>query len=242
MFYNNKMQANIDNLQKTGLPKNEATIYLELLKQGELSANHLAKKIGMDRTLTYTVLNNLIEKGLVSYTKKQNKKFFMAENPKHLLNPIKKQETLIKNLIPELSKIKKQKDSGYEINVYEGKDGFRTMIRKIKENKKYCSFGATGRAYDQLYEISAIAKEIDKKGFSSRTIAHPKNRNHPMTQFKNQKFRFLEIESEATTMITGEYVSIHLLKHKPLLIVIKNKDIAKTYQDHFEFLWKIAKK
>ncbi len=242
MFYNNKMEASIDNLQKAGLPRNEAKTYLELLKQGELSANELSKKLGTDRTLTYSILNNLIEKGLISYIKKQNKKYFQAEPPENLLHPIKKKEIFINDLIPTLSKIKKQKDSEYEIKVYEGKDGFRTILRRILKNKQYCAFGATGRAYDQLYEFAPIAKQLDKIGFSSRTIAHPKHKNHPMTQFKNQKFRYLDIASEATTMISGDYVSIHLLKHKPLLIIIKNSEIAQTYQNYFEFLWKIAKK
>ena len=62
-----------DKLREAGLTGNESKVYYELLKKGQLSANQLAKNIGMDRTLTYTVLNHLIEKGMVSYTIKSNK-------------------------------------------------------------------------------------------------------------------------------------------------------------------------
>ena len=48
-----------EKLQQAGLTGNEAKVYLELLKKGELSASDVAKKISMDRTLTYTVLNHL---------------------------------------------------------------------------------------------------------------------------------------------------------------------------------------
>jgi len=65
-----------DKLRKSGLTGNEAKVYFELLRKGSMSANDLSKKIGMDRTLTYTVLNHLIEKGLVNYVIKKNKKFF----------------------------------------------------------------------------------------------------------------------------------------------------------------------
>jgi|APSaa5957512576_1039674.scaffolds.fasta_scaffold00031_15 HTH-type transcriptional regulator, sugar sensing transcriptional regulator len=236
------MLANIENLQKAGLPRNEAKVYLELLKQGELSANELSKKLGMDRTLTYGVINNLIEKGLINYIKRENKKIFRAEPPENLLNPLRKKRIFIKDLIKGLSKIKEKKDSDYEVKIYEGGDGFRTILRGIQKNKEYCSFGATGRAYDQIYEFAPIAKKLDKEGFTSRSIAHPKHKNHPMTKFKNQKFRYLDIESEATTIITGDYVSIHFLKNKPLLIMIKNKEIADTYRNYFNYLWKIAKK
>ena len=70
------MEGIEEKLRKAGLTGNEAKVYLELLRKGALSANDLAKKISMDRTLTYTVLNHLIEKGLVNYVIKEKKKFF----------------------------------------------------------------------------------------------------------------------------------------------------------------------
>ena len=90
-----------EKLQKAGLTGNEAKIYLELLKNGELSANAIAKNIGMDRTLTYTVLNHLIEKGQVNYVVKENKKFFSCSNPDNLINRLKAAEIMVLDLISE---------------------------------------------------------------------------------------------------------------------------------------------
>ena len=61
-----------EKIQEAGLTGNEARVYLELIKKGELTANQIARNISMDRTLTYTVLNHLIEKGQVSYVIKEN--------------------------------------------------------------------------------------------------------------------------------------------------------------------------
>jgi len=63
----------LEKLQQAGLTGNESRVYLELVKKGELSANQIAKNLGMDRTLTYTVLNHLVEKGQTSYIIKENK-------------------------------------------------------------------------------------------------------------------------------------------------------------------------
>ena len=104
-----------DKLRIAGLTGNEAKVYAQLLKKGSLSANELAKKIGIDRTLTYTVLNHLIERGLVNYVIKKNKKFFEAADPENLLNPIKEKEAFIKDLIPELRRIEKLKEVTQEI-------------------------------------------------------------------------------------------------------------------------------
>ena len=228
-------------LQKAGLTGNESKVYLELLRRGSLSANEVAKKISMDRTLAYTVLNHLIEKGLVNYVIKNNKKFFEAADPENLMNKIKEKESFVSDLIPELEKLEKIKETTQEVNIYEGKEGVRTLMREIIKSKSFCSFGATGRAYDILYELPSIAKELSKKGFSARIILNSEYKQHPMIKIKTIQSRFLDIKSEATTSIFGDKVAIHMIKQKPIVIIIKNKEIAESYQNHFEVLWKAAK-
>jgi sugar-specific transcriptional regulator TrmB len=236
------MEGYEERLVQSGLTGNEAKVYLELLRQGELSANEVAKKIGMDRTLAYTILNHLIEKGMVNYVIKSNKKFFDAVNPENLLSPLKEKEIFIKNLIGELSNIKKQKDSPYEINIYEGKQGLRNLLNIIIKHKEMCSFGATGRAYELFYDTPIRLKELEKKGYSARIISSPEHKSRVEIGYKNIKVKYLNLKSQATTSIFGDYVSIHILTQKPFIILIKNKEIAESYRNHFEVLWKIAKK
>jgi sugar-specific transcriptional regulator TrmB len=226
-----------EKLQRAGLTGNEAKIYLELLKNGELSANQIARSIGMDRTLVYTVLNHLIEKGQVNYIIKSNKKFFSCSNPENLMNPLKATEVMILDLIKELKEVKKEEKHQTEINVYEGKEALRSVYHLFKQHKEMLSFGATGRAYDYLYESPALTKELIKKGVKGRIITSKKHGEHPMAKIKSINVRYADYESEATTTIFGDYVMIHLIKDKPIIILIKNKDISESYKKHFEVLW-----
>src|SRR3989344_3753845 len=114
-----------EKLKEAGLTGNEARAYLELTRRGQLSANQISKNIGMDRTLTYTVLNNLIEKGMANYVIQGNKKRFNASSPENLLNPLKEQEAYIQDLLPDLKSIKKFVGIVQETSVYEGKEGVR---------------------------------------------------------------------------------------------------------------------
>ena len=229
-----------EKLQQAGLTGNEAKVYLELLKKGQLSANQIAKNIGMDRTLTYTVLNHLIEKGQVSYLIKKGKKLFSCSNPENLLNSIKAKEVLVSDLIKDLKKIKKQEQQETQIDVYEGVEGIRTFVRQYEKEKHFDSFGSTGRAYDLLFESPAIAKEAEKRKTSARIILGSKYRGHEFTKLKNLQVKFLDIQSEATTCIFKDKISIHLIKEKPIVIIIKNKDIADSYRNYFEVLWRHA--
>jgi HTH-type transcriptional regulator, sugar sensing transcriptional regulator len=230
-----------EKLTHAGLTGNESKTYLQLLKSNELTANELSKIISTDRTLTYAILNRLIEKGLVSYKTKQNKKFFKAEKPENLLNPIKKKEILTKDLISELNKIQKEINLPYEVKIFEGKEGLRTLMHLILKYKKFVSFGGTGRAYDSIYEAQALVKTIKKGEFLGKMIIQEKYRGHEVTKQKIIQTKYSTTKSEATTVIFGDYVSIHLLTQKPLIILIQNKEIAESYQNHFQELWKLAK-
>ena len=112
-------------LQDIGLSKNESIIYIELLSNGEISANDLAKKISFDRTLCYQLLNKLIEKGLIQSYVKQNKKIFNITETKDLLRPIKKKEEQAEELIVALEKLKSK-------TIKEEQNLFNAFFLKVK--------------------------------------------------------------------------------------------------------------
>jgi sugar-specific transcriptional regulator TrmB len=229
-------------LQEIGLTGNESKVYEKLLKTGLVSANELSKKISMDRTLTYQILNNLIEKGLVKFVKKDNKKFFEATSPENLLNPIKEKEALAEDLIPLLNNIKTTKSTSFEVNLYEGREGLKAFMKELLKHKDACGFGGTGRAYNEFYESPRWVKEFEKKKIKFRLIVPQEFKGHIMEKAKFMNIKYLNLKSEATTTIVGDMVSIHLIKEKPHIVVIKNKEIAESYRNHFEVLWKQAKK
>lgn len=235
------MEELIEDLKVAGLTGNESKVYLGLTKIGEASANELAKNLGLDRTLIYTILNHLMEKGLVSYVIKSNKKFFSASEPQNLLNKIKKEERIIKKVIEKLKPIKTINKPLPKVNIYDGKDGLRTFLRLLIKNKKISAFGATGKLYDSLFEAEALAKEL-KESLLIRIIASNKYRAHPIKKIKGVKVRYLDADNEATTTIFGDYIALHLLIDKPFIITIKNKEIAQGYLNYFNLLWKIAKR
>jgi len=75
-----------------------------------------------------------------------------------------------------------------------------------------------------------------------RIIMGKKYRHHESLKFlKNVKIKSLDIQTEATTSIFNDYVSIHMIKGKPIVILIKNKDIAQSYRNYFEWMWKRAR-
>jgi len=232
-----------EKLQEAGLTGNESKVYLNLIKYGESSANQISKTISMDRTLTYSVLNNLIEKGQVGHIIKDKKKIFSITNPDNLLNNLKSKEIIVNDLIKELHQIKPQQNSETQIQILEGKQGIRTLISIAFKEKSFASFGSTGEIYFKLYEMPHLAKQIIKNKIDVRILGDKKYEKTIPFNVSGIKYRYLNISSKATTSIFGDYVSIHLAKDQPktIIILIKNKEIAKSYLNHFNWMWKLAK-
>ena len=109
-------------------------------------------------------------------------------------------------------------------------------------SKDICIFGATGKSYDILkFEIPHMVKKSQKMDLNGRMITSKQFKNHEMTKLPNIKVKYLEeIKSPATTTIYADNVAIHILSDKPIIVMIKNKGIAESYRNYFEFLWKQA--
>ncbi|MFC1723621.1 TrmB family transcriptional regulator [Nanoarchaeota archaeon] len=233
-----------DRLKRAGLTGNESKVYLELLKRGELNGSELAKKVTLDRSLTYTLLNNLVDKGLVSYVIKKKKRFFRATDPSNLVTPIETKLMEIKNLIPELKEIEKLATIPQAVRVYEGKEGMKILLQEMLRAGELLFFGGSYRSYDVLkWEMPHYEKLIKKISFPIRGIVHKSYLNHPGMDLPSSDIRFLEdVKSDATTTIFGDSIAIHVLLEKPFVIIIKNKIVNQGYRNYFEFMWKHAKR
>ena len=242
VFFFDCMSDIISQLENADLTSNEAKAYLKLLEFKEINANELSKKISVDRSLTYAILNKLQDKGLVNYKIKNSKKYFSASKPLNLLNDLKEKQAIITDLIPELEKIQFNEEQESAVEIYEGKSGLRSWINLIMKEKEYFAFGMTGKAYYELYEMPRLVKEFISKKIKGKLIGYEKADKKSKTYKLGFEYKYLPFKTTASTSIFGDYVSIHHIAEKPLIIVIKNKEIARSYKNLFIYLWGVAKK
>ena len=72
-------------LEELGLTKNEAIIYVFLLKTGETTTGKIIKETQIVNSQVYETLNSLISRGLVSYSVQKDGKHFSACDPKKFI-------------------------------------------------------------------------------------------------------------------------------------------------------------
>ena len=231
-------------LLSLGLTKTEAQIYVNLLELGPSLVGIISKKTGLHRRSLYDALERLINKGLVSYITTNNRKYFEAADPNHLLELQREQEHRIKDLLPELNLKKQMAKDNNETTFFRGVNGLKSVFNdQLKEKQEILVFGASMDVSHLLkYYLPHYDKARKKYNIPVKIIydlsAKPSiPKNIPLLKVK---FLPKQYASPASTNIYGNKVAILLWEEEPLAIVIKNKKIADAYRSFFSLLWKTA--
>lgn len=241
------MDENI--LDNIGLSKNEARVYIALLEIGISTVTSIAKKSRVHRTNVYDVIERLVQKGLISYIIKDDKKYFEATDPNNLLSVLKQKEDKLKDILPQLLLVKRLSKKT-EIKVYEGVIAARnTFLSFLEIGEPIYMYGTIKGIKNILGEhiLDRFQKERIEKKIPQKIIY-----NHDATERINElkKLPLIEIkalpkefDSPMSTNICGDIVYFRLYDRDPTLIIwIKSKDIADVYKKYFQIMWRIAKK
>jgi len=234
-----------ENLIRIGLTNREAEAYLALLQSQEALASEISEKTRESRSHIYDTLKSLIEKGLASYVIKNNKKYFRPAPPEKLISYLKEKENLIQKILPNLQELYKPKIKKPIVEVFDGKEGIKTVLNDIlKVNKEWLCLGSTGKSKEIIpYFLEHLHKQRIKQKISLRAIYNDDKlgrlRSKEVSKMPYSKVKFMKKLSPSTTYIYGDRVVIILWeKEKLLAIMIKDESIAKSYKEFFEVIWK----
>ncbi len=242
----------IEALKEFGLAEKEAKIYLANLELGEVTANDLAVKSDLPRTLVYDLLEKLIAKGLVSYSIKNKKKYFLAADPKEFLRIVKEKENSIKEVMSKLIDLQRMKGlKRPKVEIYEGKEGMKTMMSNILRSgvSEFLGYGSSRSSYEI---IPAFMDEWHEERVKQKILMKTIYNNTPQTRekikklkgsLKYSKFKLIsiELESPTATVIYRNKVIFQLWTNEPFAVEIESEEMADNQRKYFEELWKIAK-
>jgi sugar-specific transcriptional regulator TrmB len=236
----------IENLMEAGLTKHQAEVYLEVLKGPGRSGGELAKRLSIDRSFAYNILNALIDKGLVSHITEKNIRLFYPSDPENLLNEIEEKRTKVSTIIEELKKINAQTKESRAVTVYEGKAGVKIYARECVERDSFCLLGGGERPgiLDTLKsDFPHYLNLFENKKTRGRAITSNSFRKIMDNLFEKSeiKVRTLpNLKTRASFTIFKDKIAICSTEEKALVIMIEDRNVAETLQCYFDSLWKLA--
>lgn len=246
------MKQNINSaLLSLGLSEHEIIIYKALLKSGATTTGPLISATKLHRQFVYNALDRLLEKSLVSFATRSNRKVFTAAHPSLLLQLQEERLKSVKDLIPELLALQGVGDE-LQIRVLRGREEFfRNLITVIdaaaRTDKR---IRVIGGAADVLF-YNTLGKRYDdytrsckKAGVKKYLVAPKASGQLYLKKFLNDKSNHLKLvesglSSPSYTRITKELVTIEVYAGTAEVVIIQmwSRAVAQGYLEHFKLLW-----
>lgn len=234
-------------LEDIGLTKTEAKVYLSVLDLGSALAGTVSQKAGIHRRSVYDALERLIEKGLVSFISKNNRKWFEAVEPNRLLQIADEKMQNLKQIVPQLELKHGMSKEKEETVFFKGKQALKTVFDdQIAEKRTIYVTGASEEAseiikyYFTHYDKKRKANKIQiKMIFPEASRKSSMLKKVPLSEIKFLPEKYM---SPVGTNVYGDKVAIVVWTEEPVAILIKNKVVADAYKRNFNFMWEHAKK
>ncbi len=244
--------------REAGLSKNETKVYLANLELGPAPVQNVARKAGLSRVATYTIIDALIKKGLVSWFAKGKRRYSSVENPDKLLYLIKQKErklseerAKVRKSLPELKTYYRLAGKGPEVRFYEGVEGLKAIYEDTLNTKEdllvYSDIAATEKLIpDRKFWDDYVKKRV-KLGIKAKGIG-PRSPEAEAVAGKNReelrKTRFLpKDESFGPTelYIYGDKIAMLSFEREIVGVVIENKELSETQRRIYMRLWNSIK-
>ncbi|NQT49834.1 hypothetical protein HQ571_04030 [Candidatus Kuenenbacteria bacterium] len=233
-----------EKLQQLNFTPNQADVYLALLELGESKVGPLIKKTNFHRNIVYRALDDLIAQKLVSRITRRGVFYYSILNPDPLIQNLKSQEEIAKDVIKEIKSQKKPSPS--EMIILSGEQGMLDIYEMIiQQGEDVYLIGATFTFPTQYKSfIPLLKKAKTKKKIVHYAVAQPQAREHKAETLKTvDHLRFLPKNFPASPMvlwISGNIVGHIMWETPPVAFLIKNKKIADNYREYFQLLWKMS--
>lgn len=246
---------NYEDFISLGFNVNEAKVYETLLRYKKADAKTLIKELGMHKNIIYDNLHKLLDKGLLATITEDKRQLFIAEDP-HALQEflstkqvkLNEQKEKAETLINEIRDIQQKTPEQEEASILRGQNGVRAIFKELITCKEYVAFGAPkeseeimGEAFWKNWHLRQQEANITCKMIFNETL-------RPwatfIKQYPNEEIRFLEqsIEPLTETIIWKNTTAIIVWTKKPITTIIRNNNVAKSYKNFFDIMWKTAKK
>lgn len=244
-------------LTQTGLTNDQAAIYEILVKQGSLPASKVAVFAGIKRGLTYKILEELEEMGLVEKHDAPGKvSKFEAAHPLRMRDLLEKKERetkdsreVLETVLPKLVSDFNLMSGKPGIQFYEGIEGARTVANDSLTSKteiySYIDNEAVNRVVPEINE--GYIKKRAKLGLKKKMITldtpyireHAKSFNPALTDVRvipatHPFATVMQIYDNKVSYVT-------LVEGKVIGIIIDDASIAAMHRSLFEYMWLAAR-
>lgn len=247
-----------ERLGQFGITSTEAELYLKLAEIGRSSAHALAKRCGLPRTTTYSVLDSLVRKGFAAVDKGKTVSVYIANDPSVLLRQVEREKEEISRKEIEAAALVELvrpsfRSEFYHVpktKFYEGREGVEQMLYEnlVLWQTSMAQYDSTWWGYQDhtfvehflpFLEHSWEHRSPDEKIYLVSNVSTVED------QLRGRKIRSREIRSipvllefSSTIWILGDYILLIMTRNEPFYsFQIHDPVFAANLRSVFQLLW-----
>jgi len=247
----------VEQLRTLGLQTDEARIYIELLKEPSTHLR-LAHATGINRTKVYRLASDLEKRSLVTRRTDDRGTFLVASDPAGLEievtnreETLKEQRAALAQLLPALEAVQTKGKSGFVVQAYEGREGFKQMLwHELKTKGENLIFGS-GTIDDLVSEGHWAEKHREltvKASYTIRELMNPGDKDKPFTLNDEFMERYVHRRIPCETLRFENQVSIyndtvatyHWRNNQKVGFEVIDAAYANMMRQLFEHYWQLA--
>ncbi len=236
-----------DGLRKLGFTGNEVKIYLCLLRLGKAKAGDLIKETGLQRSVVYNGLEELLSRELITKTVNKGIAVYLLNDPEALTQEEERRMLLAKKVSEQLKE--KQQIRDREVAVYEGDDIVKRVADKSLEAPKGSivyflgpsKFGvqANLERYWQRYHTLRAQKGIECRLLYDKTTSPEIVAERNASPLCEARYLPFETHIPMSFIVTDSLVGMLVpSENPPLAFLIKSVTTADALKNYFQYLWK----
>ncbi len=238
------MYSLIKLLQQIGLSEKESKAYLITLKIGTNPASTIAKYIQYNRSTMYSILENLVKKGLIIQFEKNSIRYFTAVEPRYLLNYIEdKKRTLthyksaIDQKIPELEALKNPYQLIPNVKSFIGKEGIKKILEEVINQSKLWILASPSKQTHSFF-TNQIPLYLSKYPAINLIITDDKTYNKYHITSANE---IQSLPAIKPIQCIGQNKIFIISTNENYGVEIENSDIVNHFEKQFEHAWNSKK-
>lgn len=243
----------INTLERIGLSKSEANLYLTNLKMGPATAIQLGQKLNLSRQMIYTLLPALQERGLVKQVMVGTRRLFQATDPSILSAIAEESVKSVKEAIPALKSLQAENNAIPLISVYENplamREWYETFMQQAGKGDEMLIW-STGELWYNLDQAfyEKFTQFKSKNEIRDLIIAPNTPEAHQVAQSlasHNREYRFTDSwwHTKGEMWVwNNQIVYLTLKENATNLIVIESDALAAIERFNFRNTWQQLKK
>lgn len=243
-----------DSLEHLGLSVIEVSVFLAILDHHPCHIIKIFKATGKHRQVIYNALDTLIERGLVSVSKKHGKNLYTIGDPHTLLIDIKQKEVLAQEVV----RVVKQKLAPDEerVETFTGADSYARAMESFRlhaENaQEFIVFGGQRKEWFSFtqavfdHHVSEL-RRMKRTGTEVLVLYFHdewENTKNFFSKYIKDPYTVKVLNSSPTlphpVWLAGDHLYILTPVTEPIIIHLTSAELSKKYHNYFWESWKAA--